>query len=357
MKQGRNIGEVLSEMVKLEKTKRDLKAATGAMSMTPDGQSFRLMDRAKNEAEYFGMTDMFHTQIAAALGIPVKYYRVMQEKKPDLLAENVNSWLSDKGSTQLVRTIDYGSGQTCRAFLSDRYKRIDNLSVAVPVLKQFSGIEGIEVASCEVTENRMYLKIVNHRRELEVVPGDVVQAGFMLQNSEVGDGAVKLVPLVYRLACTNGMVVNDYAERRRHVGRSSAQIEGTRFIEFSDKVLEAEDELFVMKLIEAANAAFSEAVFGQIVGRLHESTERPITGRLDDVVEVTSKNYGFTLDEKDGVLRHLIEGGDLSQYGLSNAVTRLSQDAESYDRATELEGVGWDIINLPQKGWREINGK
>ena len=29
----------------------------------------------------------------------------------------------------------------------------------------------------------------------------------------------------------------------------------------------------------------------------------------------------------------LIEGGDLSQYGLSNAVTRASQDVASYDRA------------------------
>ena len=31
--------------------------------------------------------------------------------------------------------------------------------------------------------------------------------------------------------------------------------------------------------------------------------------------------------------QYLIEGGDLSQYGLSNAVTRASQDVASYDRA------------------------
>jgi len=34
------------------------------------------------------------------------------------------------------------------------------------------------------------------------------------------------------------------------------------------------------------------------------------------------------------LLRHLIEGGDLSQYGLINAVTRTAEDAKFYDRAS-----------------------
>jgi len=34
------------------------------------------------------------------------------------------------------------------------------------------------------------------------------------------------------------------------------------------------------------------------------------------------------------VLRDLIEGGNLSQYGLINALTRTAEDAKSYDRAT-----------------------
>jgi hypothetical protein len=36
------------------------------------------------------------------------------------------------------------------------------------------------------------------------------------------------------------------------------------------------------------------------------------------------------------VLKHLILGGSLTTWGLANAVTRAAQDAESYDRATEL---------------------
>ena len=46
----------------------------------------------------------------------------------------------------------------------------------------------------------------------------------------------------------------------------------------------------------------------------------------------------------------------MSLYGLSNAVTRMSADVESYDRATELESIGWDIITMEPEQWREING-
>jgi hypothetical protein len=54
------------------------------------------------------------------------------------------------------------------------------------------------------------------------------------------------------------------------------------------------------------------------------------------------------------VLTHLIEGGDLSQYGLMNAVTRTAEDAQSYDRASELEAAGAVVLDLHPTEWREL---
>ena len=48
------------------------------------------------------------------------------------------------------------------------------------------------------------------------------------------------------------------------------------------------------------------------------------------------------------------DGGELTQYGLLNAVTRQSKMAESYDRATELERLGGNIITLKPHEWRAI---
>ena len=42
-------------------------------------------------------------------------------------------------------------------------------------------------------------------------------------------------------------------------------------------------------------------------------------------------------------------------YGLSNAVTRFSQDVDSYDRATALEGIGYNILSMPRQQWNRIN--
>jgi hypothetical protein len=45
---------------------------------------------------------------------------------------------------------------------------------------------------------------------------------------------------------------------------------------------------------------------------------------------------------------------DLSRLGLHNAVTRYSQDVESYDRAPELERIGAQVIELPKNDWTQI---
>jgi hypothetical protein len=51
---------------------------------------------------------------------------------------------------------------------------------------------------------------------------------------------------------------------------------------------------------------------------------------------------------------HLITGGDLSRYALINAVTRTAEDVPSYDRATELETLGYRLMELPQREWSAI---
>jgi hypothetical protein len=36
-------------------------------------------------------------------------------------------------------------------------------------------------------------------------------------------------------------------------------------------------------------------------------------------------------------------------------VTRASQDVGCYDRATKLEGIGYDILSMPRARWEWIN--
>ena len=354
MKAGRSLREVAMELERQSKAKRDYIAPMNGMRLKDDGRTFEISNRETGESMEFGTSSLFHRQTASTLGIPAKYYDTMQAQKPGLLAENVNAWFSDRDQPFMVRTMDYGNGYTARALLSERYRRIDNLEIASAVLPLFAGNDKFDMASTEVTDSRLYLKVVNKRLEMEVVPGDIVQAGVVISNSEVGLGAVSVKPLVYRLVCSNGAIVDSFGERKTHVGRAAKAIEES-FDIYSDETLEAEDRAFILRLKDATMAAIEESRFAQIVDKLKESVGVPITGRVQDVVELTGRTYGLNQTEQDGILNYLIQGGDLSLYGLSNAVTRASQDVESYDRATELENIGWKVATMPAAQWREIN--
>jgi len=69
--------------------------------------------------------------------------------------------------------------------LSDRYRRLDNYELAENVLPILQRLEGARFESVELTETKMYLKVVTPRVEYEIAPGDVVQAGIVITNSEV----------------------------------------------------------------------------------------------------------------------------------------------------------------------------
>lgn len=284
--------EVLVELNRQNQAKQDFISPAQGMRLREDGQTFEINHLTTSQQEVFGTTSLFHRQVASALGIPAKYYDLMQAQKPELLAENVNSWFADKPSSYMVRSMDYGAGQVARALLSERYRCIDNMEIATAVLPLFAGNDQYEVMSCEVTENRLYLKVVNHRLEMEVRKGDIVQAGVMISNSEVGLGAVSIQPLVYRLVCTNGM-----GERRHHVGRQTKAVEDS-FALYSDETMEAEDKAFLLKLRDTTMATIDEARFSQVVGRLQESMAVPITGRVQDVVQLTAQSYGINAGQE-----------------------------------------------------------
>lgn len=348
MKAGRTLQDLAMELDRQLEAKRDFVVGTQSMDITEAADRFRLLP--DNETELaFGMSDLFHRQMGASLGIPAKYYDKMREDYPALLAQNVNGWFGREPSKHTVRTLD----GTARAFLSDRYRRIDNYEIAQATLPVIGEMPDAQVVSCEVTDNRMYIKVVNPRLEAEVQKGDIVQAGIVISNSEVGLGSVSVMPLVHRLVCLNGMIVNDLGKRKYHIGR---ELEESWEL-FSDETLQADDAAFMLKLADIVRTAVDEAKFGMVVDKLREAAEIKITAHVPQVVELTAKQYGFTKTEETGILQHLISGGDLSLYGLSNAVTRSSQDVPDYDRATVLETAGWQIATMPPDVWKLVNGE
>ena len=142
----------------------------------------------------------------------------------------------------MLRTLD----GTARAFLSERYRPLDNDLIAETVLPILGTLgNDVRIESCEITERRLYLKAVNPRLTAEVVPGDIVQSGVIISNSEVGMGSVNVQPLVYRLVCSNGMIVNDFAYKKYHSGRVNEYDENYEV--FNSDTREAETQFILKK--------------------------------------------------------------------------------------------------------------
>lgn len=352
MKQGRTLTELAMELDRQRNVKKDYLADTRSMIMDADSGAalLSLRNDTTGETTIFHVNEIAHDQIGTNLGIPAKYYDRMRKENPELLANNVNSWFQKDPKTRMIRTLD----GVARAFLSDRYRRIDNYEIAQAVLPVLATLPEANVESCEVTDRRMYLKVVNPRLTAEVTPGDIVQSGILISNSEVGLGSVSIQPLIYRLVCSNGMVVNDAATMKRHVGRSNTA--GEDFSLYSDATLLAEDQLMVMKIKDTIKAVVEQTRFDKVVGLMRQAKEAKITSTsIPAMVEMAGSDFGYTKNEGESILDYLIRGGDLSLYGFANSITRAAQDVESYDRSTALEAIGFNVLNMGGRKWRDLN--
>jgi len=340
MKTGTPIADLAQRILAESKSKRDFVADTRKLRLEEDG-TFTVGDLGRS----YKPTKLCLEQVAGRTGIPAKYAERMRTEAPLLLSRNVNHWFDANPEKRMVRTLDNGS-KVARAFLSERYRPLDNYDLANVILPKIAAV-GCTVKSCEMTERRFYIQAVTERITGEVKKGDVVQAGIVITNSEVGCGAIKIEPLIYRLACLNGMI-SASSLRRNHVGRSGeGNIGGDdeSFEMFSDKTRQLDDKAFWAKVCDVTDASLSQIKFDEQLVKMRLAADKQI-GNPVDAVEVVTRKLELTDGESKSVLTHLASGSDLSLWGLANAVTRAAEDVESYDRAIELERAGSYVLEL-----------
>lgn len=363
MKQGRSIQDLAVEITRQRDTKKDYLADTRNLTMvaedmtaSPNGPVLAIRDMHS----YLGINNLTHGQIASYTGVPKKYYDRMLVECPDLLASNVNTWFHRKEEPRLVRTLD----NRARAFLSNGYRCLDNdqfIEAALPPLMDF----GVEVMSCEVTDTKLYLKVVDKRIKRDLKKGvqlgvghdrfDTVSPALVLSNSEVGEGALSIMTSVWTGGCSNLMVISERSQRKYHLG-AKMDLGEEMYKLLSDKTRALTDAALWGQIRDVCMAAFEQAQFDAIVDKLAETTTREIKDPIA-TLDVTTKAYDLNDMERVSILNHLIRGGDLSQYGLHAAITRTAEEVADYDRASELERLGGRIIELPANEWANVYAK
>ena len=362
-REGKNIVELAQEILRQAMDNEDFVVPVEKLTMaaeTDKGVPTLVLAQKGNDMA-FPTNDIADEQIAEYTNIPVGYYRRMAKDAPALLATNVNRWIGDKGDDKrMVRTLD---GKV-RAFLSDRYRTLENVDLAQQIIPVIQA-RNLLVISAEITERRMYIKAVDRSIERDVPTGrkmgdgshvffDTVSPGITVGNSEVGSGALSVERTVYTRVCTNLAMIGKVLRKNHVGGRVTADDEV--FAMLTDETKRLTDEAAWKQVRDVVAAAIDATAFEAHVTKLARAVDDTIEApQVERTIQRVAKSFKLTEMERTGVLADLIKGADLTRYGLHSAVTRFSQEkANNYDRATELERMGGDIIDLSPAAWREL---
>lgn len=363
MHRGLSLQELAAKIENDARSQKDLIAPTDQIRMTVVDNDVNLSIDGHGQ---YGINENTHGQISARLAIPKKYYDRMLSDAPTLLSQNVNTWFQANPEPRMVRTItDRGPAGTdglARAFLSNRYRRIDHIMVAQAVLPQILEHGGLTPIQNAITDNHLFMKFVNPRVEAEVAVGDPVQAGFAITNSEVGKGAYSVEMFLYRLICLNGMITQT-SIRKFHSGRAW-DAEGEAYEVFSDATLEADDRVLMMKMQDLVKVALEQSKFDTLVEKARLAAGTEVTSvNLMKSVEVLSNHLGIGQDLTQIVTQNLLMArpsngkAHHTLWDYANAVTSVANHEplkNDFDRQHELQKLGSEVLGIPATVIKEM---
>jgi len=285
-----------------------------------------------NNSRLFSITEPCHVQIAEKLEIPIKYYHKMASEAPELLVENVNTWLEKEWKNFFIR----GMGECVRAFLSDRYRVIDHLDVLYCSLNELQAHEA-EIEDCYLSETEMNLKVKSQKlRDFVRHKNDLIIGGLFLTNSETGHKALRVEPRLFRVLCSNGMIIEELITRQVHLGNSD----------------DLSDEMIYLSLRRSIRELFAR--FGEIIQILRDSTEIKVKNPQKVINNLVS-HYRLSEAQKENILIAFGAEPEYDKYGIANAISRAAQKEETWEASVELERIGGNLITLPYEEFKSFD--
>ena len=329
--------KLVDQVIRDDRNKKDF--------LVPPEELAMIDDNTLSYGNYSGrLQETAHSNLNQKLRIPAQFYKRMTEV-PGLRSHVVTKLLHNQEKPMFIRSLN----DNVRAVLSEKYKAIDNLEIiraASPVLRDME----IDFKSANITDERMYLQFTFPKLEGEVAVGDVVQYGLTITNSEVGRGMVNVSPTIWRLICSNGMIVRSEV-RHRHVGKRMDGMED--YSVFSDETIVADQKAFMLKLQDTILATASEVKFDNIMAEMRGSTEDKFDDPVKTIKNVTKK-FNLSQEEEDMMLGNLFEDGNRTRWSVINSVTAMAHKTEDANRAFEYEKLGSEILVLNKSQWSVI---
>lgn len=296
--------------------------------------------------------DCCHTQIGSRLDIPKKYYDKMlaNTMAHHILDYNVTSWFNIKNENNfLLRTFIDKEKKTgiARAILSDRYNVLDNYDVMLATLDAIreSGIN-VQIESGDITDTKFYMRFICPDIEMDApdilknyrVPdgskgGNGIISGFVISNSETGNGKFSISPRAVVLACRNGMIFKNDAFQKTHLG---SKMEEYTTIDWSEETRQKNYELVCSQVKDAIKYYASEEYLGAKIHELVEKGNKELNHPIETIKNV-SKHLSISEEKESSILNYFIKSGDTNAFGVTQALTYFAQHNASPEERYEIE--------------------
>ena len=252
--------ELFKRVVAEDGRKHDVIADTRRMSVEANGGVKLVLD-SEDVLSEFDLTDHALGQISTDTKIPKAYFDRMKVDAPGLFKTNVQHWFQETPKNRMVRgyTNDGTDVLTGRAWMSDKFLRLDNIEIARTLLPEFDGLgTQVQFHQAAITDTRLYIRALFPQIERDIKKvGDTVRFGVEIKNSEIGAGSLTITSFLLRLTCTNGMTATK-ALNARHVGkREDAGV-------LSNEALAADDVAFWLAARDTLRATCSEAAWAKV---------------------------------------------------------------------------------------------
>jgi hypothetical protein len=375
MKRHTTLAELVTELKDQNLQKKDFVVPANLLSMENgqlvvnnyndnEGLSKLLKEVKVETAEsgklILGCLPILHQHLSEKLDIPKKYYnRIQGLTDTNLIDQNVTHWLKAmKGNVFLRTFIDNNNNEGfARAILSDRYNVIDNFDVLFSALEavKSSGLNlKIEDNGCDLSESKMYVRFVAPDVEINAPEllknyrnpkggsgvGDGIITGFVITNSELGQGSFSISPRAVVLKCQNGMVFKNDAFGKVHLGSKMEQFSQ---IDWSEETKRKNYELIQAQVKDAVNQFTSEDFLAKKISELNGYSEIELNHPVETVKNV-SRYLNITEEKEKNILDFFMRGGDFSAMGVSQALTFFAHETKDADEAHEMETVAIDIL-------------
>jgi hypothetical protein len=354
----------------------------------------------------YDLSDTALRHFAERFGIDTRYARKLAERRPDILAANINGWIGGYVGAEgdpifehtaaepdrrsfTTRTFQFEGGQAnlFRGLLSDKFSIIDNLDVINAV---FEGVraagfsrDDLEISGCDLTENRMRVRVlvpaavvhapalfegyrnpfqgrdvrvggrggwtIEHAREVAEREGQGYAPGtepIMWAGFEFGNGELG-DGATYVVPRAEAKICRNGLVLPLDAARRAhigERLE-TGVINWSGETRARQLALITSKVADAVRTFASVEFWEGKVAEIEAKASKPVTD-ADGTIKAVAKGLSLTEAEATSVLDMFIHGGQMTAGGVLNAVTAAAQTVADADRAADIERAALKALAL-----------